>query len=344
METDSKANRSDTPRENLLLLYNRRSPSTLPPDLILQRKQQPARDHGEIQVLAHFKYADHKEVSGAPLTSSLRDLISPFLLMWRALDIVWDPIIKDHGFLPGLYSEDYDPTSENNNIKGSNTVGILELCLKEFLDLMDQPRTAILDEAGKHFFNEVSYGRQPRFRFQQWNDKWIEFDWKGRTDEKISELLTPASPLESCKAVKEGDAEPDVFSVLDAMKNAFKEAVNDLKEISSLNDEAKEDVSIALRPELDARDWAAGKQRCNEGKAEPKCPDSRTTLSMTEPPTSAIQRQSASSTEAVELKNESHHCWIDVKEPEEDTSHGGQNSPLTGPDSDDDEDDDCQVP
>ncbi|KAF5550013.1 hypothetical protein FPHYL_9477 [Fusarium phyllophilum] len=42
-----------------------------------------------------------------------------------------------------------------------------------------------------------------------------------------------------------------VFSVLDAMEDAFEEVVNDLKEISSLSDEAKEDVSIVLRPELD---------------------------------------------------------------------------------------------
>lgn len=67
---------------------------------------------------------------------------------------------------------------------------------------MDQPRTAILNQAGRHFFNDASYGRQPRFRFQQQGDKWVKFNWKGKTDEDIGKLLIPAYPLEVLKLVR----------------------------------------------------------------------------------------------------------------------------------------------
>ena len=59
--------------------------------------------------------------------------------------------------------------------------------------------------------------------------------------------------LATLETVGEGDAEPGIFPVLDAMEDAFQEVVTDLKEISRLSDEAKEDVSILIRPELDVR-------------------------------------------------------------------------------------------
>ncbi|CZR45645.1 uncharacterized protein FPRO_15179 [Fusarium proliferatum ET1] len=59
--------------------------------------------------------------------------------------------------------------------------------------------------------------------------------------------------LATLETVEEGDAEPGIFPVLDAMEDAFQEVVTDLKEISRLSDEAKEDVSILIRPELDVR-------------------------------------------------------------------------------------------
>ncbi|KAI1013670.1 hypothetical protein LB503_010700 [Fusarium chuoi] len=59
--------------------------------------------------------------------------------------------------------------------------------------------------------------------------------------------------LATLEAVEEGDAEPGIFPVLDAIEDAFREVVTDLKEISRLSDEAKEDVSILIQPELDVR-------------------------------------------------------------------------------------------
>lgn len=59
--------------------------------------------------------------------------------------------------------------------------------------------------------------------------------------------------LATLEAVEEADAEPGIFPVLDAIEDAFREVVTDLKEISRLSDEAKEDVSILIRPELDVR-------------------------------------------------------------------------------------------
>ncbi|KAF5610631.1 uncharacterized protein FSUBG_2892 [Fusarium subglutinans] len=60
--------------------------------------------------------------------------------------------------------------------------------------------------------------------------------------------------LATLEAVKDdGDAEPGVFPVLDAMEDAFQEVVTDLREISSLSDEAKKDITILLRPESDVR-------------------------------------------------------------------------------------------
>ncbi|CVL06037.1 uncharacterized protein FMAN_03976 [Fusarium mangiferae] len=110
---------------------------------------------------------------------------------------------------------------------------------------MDQPRTAILNKADRHFFNDVSYGRQPKFRFQQQDDKWVKFNWKGKTDEDIGKLLIPAYPFEVSwqkfqtilEKMKDGDTEPGVFPVLDAMEDAFKEVVVDLKETYQLNNE-----------------------------------------------------------------------------------------------------------
>ncbi|KAF5681541.1 hypothetical protein FCIRC_5511 [Fusarium circinatum] len=60
--------------------------------------------------------------------------------------------------------------------------------------------------------------------------------------------------LATLEAVEDdGDAEPGVFPVLDAMEEAFQEVVTDLREISSLSDEARKDITILLRPESDAR-------------------------------------------------------------------------------------------
>ncbi|KAF5586463.1 mRNA 3 end-processing YTH1 [Fusarium pseudocircinatum] len=59
--------------------------------------------------------------------------------------------------------------------------------------------------------------------------------------------------LTTLETVKEEEAELDVFPVLDVMEDAFQEVITDLKEITNLNNEAKEDVSILLRPELDVR-------------------------------------------------------------------------------------------
>ncbi|KAM0372815.1 hypothetical protein ACHAPY_009418 [Fusarium culmorum] len=63
--------------------------------------------------------------SGTPLSNSLRDLISPLILVWKALGIKWNPTIGRIGYLPGLYHEDYDPLVEDNEIKGQITKGIL---------------------------------------------------------------------------------------------------------------------------------------------------------------------------------------------------------------------------
>ncbi|KAF5253824.1 hypothetical protein FANTH_1285 [Fusarium anthophilum] len=59
--------------------------------------------------------------------------------------------------------------------------------------------------------------------------------------------------LATLETVRDGDTEPGVFPVLDAMEDAFQEVVTDLRDISMLTDEAKEDASILLRPESDVR-------------------------------------------------------------------------------------------
>ncbi|KAF5227024.1 hypothetical protein FANTH_14900 [Fusarium anthophilum] len=62
-------------------------------------------------------------------------------------------------------------------------------------------------KAGKHFFHEIHHGRQPRFRFQEENEKWIEFDWKEKTEEQIADLLTPV-PDRACADQRETPAVP----------------------------------------------------------------------------------------------------------------------------------------
>ncbi|CAF3600281.1 unnamed protein product [Fusarium graminearum] len=75
-------------------------------------------------LLRKFKWDIILWTSGTPLSNSLRDLISPLLLMWRALDVDWKPKIGPIGYLPGLYNAQYDPEKENNEFNGMITKGI----------------------------------------------------------------------------------------------------------------------------------------------------------------------------------------------------------------------------
>ncbi|UZP45203.1 hypothetical protein NXS19_013015 [Fusarium pseudograminearum] len=76
-------------------------------------------------LLRKFQWRILLWTSGTSLSNSLRDLISPPILMWKALGIQWNPAIGRIGYLPGLYHEDYDPLIENNEIRGQITKGIL---------------------------------------------------------------------------------------------------------------------------------------------------------------------------------------------------------------------------
>ncbi|KAF5699926.1 hypothetical protein FMUND_14550 [Fusarium mundagurra] len=67
-----------------------------------------------------FKWLNLLWVSGTPLTSSLRDLISPLLLMWQALGIKWKPEFDKIGHVSGMYHQDYDPYRENNCCDGKS--------------------------------------------------------------------------------------------------------------------------------------------------------------------------------------------------------------------------------
>ncbi|TXB97282.1 hypothetical protein FocTR4_00011649 [Fusarium oxysporum f. sp. cubense] len=51
--------------------------------------------------------------------------------------------------------------------------------------------------------------------------------------------------------LRDEQAEPGVFPVLDAVENAFREVVVDLKDVSELKNDAEQDISVLLRPELD---------------------------------------------------------------------------------------------
>ncbi|KAH7147924.1 hypothetical protein DER46DRAFT_639502 [Fusarium sp. MPI-SDFR-AT-0072] len=53
--------------------------------------------------------------------------------------------------------------------------------------------------------------------------------------------------------LRDKQAEPGLFPVLDAVENAFREVVIDLKDVSELKNDAGQDISILLRPELDVR-------------------------------------------------------------------------------------------
>ncbi|EXA34910.1 hypothetical protein FOQG_13296 [Fusarium oxysporum f. sp. raphani 54005] len=53
--------------------------------------------------------------------------------------------------------------------------------------------------------------------------------------------------------LRDEQAEPGVFPVLDAVENAFREAVVDLKDVSELKNDAEQDISVLLRPEIDVR-------------------------------------------------------------------------------------------
>ncbi|KAF5989748.1 hypothetical protein FBULB1_593 [Fusarium bulbicola] len=72
--------------------------------------------------------------------------------------------------------------------------------------------------------------------------------------------------LATLETVRDGDTEPGVFPVLDAMEDAFQEVVTDLREISMLTDEAKEDASILLRPESDADEILLGRGKDEQGE------------------------------------------------------------------------------
>lgn len=54
-------------------------------------------------------------VTGRPITSGYRDLMSPLHLMWRKYDIQM-PHNKNPEFLPALSHKDYDPTKEADKI------------------------------------------------------------------------------------------------------------------------------------------------------------------------------------------------------------------------------------
>ncbi|KFA56134.1 hypothetical protein S40293_00104 [Stachybotrys chartarum IBT 40293] len=54
-------------------------------------------------------------VSGTPITSGYRDLMSPLHLMWRKYDVQM-PHEKSPGYLPALWHKDYDPTKEADKI------------------------------------------------------------------------------------------------------------------------------------------------------------------------------------------------------------------------------------
>ncbi|KAF4443007.1 hypothetical protein FACUT_1559 [Fusarium acutatum] len=87
--------------------------------------------------------------------------------------------------------------------------------------------------------------------------------------QQLTLLATIFLPLSLAAGVlmKGEDAEPGIFPVLDAMEDAFQKVDTDIKEISRLNDEAKEDVSILLPPELDADKTLL--ERAKDEKGEP---------------------------------------------------------------------------
>ncbi|RSL44137.1 hypothetical protein CEP54_014810 [Fusarium duplospermum] len=65
-------------------------------------------------------------VTGTPLSASLRDLLSPLRLMWKAHgDLDWQPTEAELGWVPGLYHQDYDPEKLNDFGLGRATQGIL---------------------------------------------------------------------------------------------------------------------------------------------------------------------------------------------------------------------------
>ncbi|KAF5964037.1 hypothetical protein FCOIX_13594 [Fusarium coicis] len=64
------------------------------------------------------------------------------------------------------------------------------------------------------------------------------------THEAWEECLTALETLRS-------EDEPNAFEVLDAVNDAYREVVGDLKEIVELHRDVNEDMSIMLRPELD---------------------------------------------------------------------------------------------
>ncbi|KAF5009663.1 hypothetical protein FDECE_4132 [Fusarium decemcellulare] len=78
------------------------------------------------RVFGILKWRSLLWVSGTPLSSSLRDLLSPLLLMWKALSVTWEPAVDTLGWLPGLYRPDYDPVKTTNAFAGSDspTTGI----------------------------------------------------------------------------------------------------------------------------------------------------------------------------------------------------------------------------
>ncbi|KAJ4307520.1 hypothetical protein N0V84_012674 [Fusarium piperis] len=94
-------------------------------------------------VFRHFKWSTLLWVTGTPLSSSLRDLISPLSLMWRATGIQWDPHTDKMGWLPGLYRPDYDPFLEDNDFGEDRiTKGILHPSYNEI-----DPSAVLLKES-----------------------------------------------------------------------------------------------------------------------------------------------------------------------------------------------------
>ncbi|KAF7553679.1 hypothetical protein G7Z17_g3457 [Cylindrodendrum hubeiense] len=71
-------------------------------------------------------------VTGTPLMSSFRDLLSPLSLMSKSLNCTWSPKGEEVGWGPGMYLDSYDPYTEtNDNGEGKTTAGIFS---QKYLD------------------------------------------------------------------------------------------------------------------------------------------------------------------------------------------------------------------
>ncbi|VTT76187.1 unnamed protein product, partial [Fusarium fujikuroi] len=136
--------------------------------------------------------------------------------------------------------------------------------------------------------------------------------------------------------IRDGDAEPDVLPVLDAMEEALQEVVVDPKEIYQLNNEWSSNGHGWTTPAQIRRRQQnnSAAQKASQNLSNPPCRIRKGTrlramLSMTESSTILTNPQLNTI-----LKNEPDHDWVETKESEDFGIHG-HNS---------DDEDDSQFP